>query len=111
MITMRDKAYKLLFDILRDDILAMEIEMACYHLSSGNKRSYSQKIRSIIYNLKNNSKFYDDVCDKKYSPEVLLNLEPSAINEDLWRPIYDSIEAKKRRIEKNTEKINVMCGI
>ena len=108
---MRDKAHKLLFDSLHDDTLAMEIEMACYHWSSGNKRSYSQKIRSIIYNLKNNAKFYDDVCEKKYSPEVLMHLKPSAINEDLWRPIYDSIEEKKRRIEKNTEKINTMCGI
>ena len=108
---MRDKAYKLLFDLLHDDTLTMEIEVACYHWSSGNTKSYSQKIRSIIYNLKNNSKFYDDVCDKKYPPEVLMNLEPSSINEDLWRPIYVSIEEKRRRIEKNTERINAMCGI
>lgn len=108
---MRDKAYKLLFDTLHDDTLAMEIEVACHDWSSGKNKSYSQKIRSIIYNLKNNSKFYDDVCNKKYSPEVLMNLEPSAINEDLWRPIYDSIEEKRRRIEKNTERINQMCGI
>lgn len=108
---MRDKAYKLLFDILHDDTLAMQIELACHDWSNNNNRLYSQKIRSIIYNLKNNSKFYDDVCEKKYSPKVLMNLEPSAINEDLWRPIYDSIEEKKRRLERSNEKINKMCSI
>ena len=101
----------MLFDILHDDTLSMEIEVACYVWSARKNKSYSTKIRSIIHNLKNNSYFYDDVRNKKYSPEVLMNLEPSAINEDLWRPIYNSIEDKKRRIEKNTERINAMCGI
>lgn len=108
---MRDKAYKLLFDILRDDSSAREIEVACHQWCDGNYRSYSQKIRSIIYNLKKNSKFYDDVCKKKYSPKVLMNLKPSSIDEDLWRPIFESIEKKRKRIEENTERIIKICGI
>ena len=107
---MRLKAHKLLFGVLHDDSLCADIENQCYIWSNGNQKKYTQKIRSIIYNLRSNSKFYDDVCDRKYSSDLLMKLEPADVNKELWIPVYNTLENKRKKIEQSTQIINNMLN-
>ena len=108
---MREKAYNLLFDLLHDDLLCGEIEINCHTWSNGNRKKYTQKIRSIIYNLKNNKQFYDDVCERKYTFDELMKLSPEDMNEHVWKQVFDNINDKRQRLENSTKKVNSMCGI
>lgn len=105
---MRIQAKKLLFDVTHDDDVSTEIESSCHIWSNGDRKMYAQKIRSIIYNLKNNSKFYDDVCQRKYTSDELMVLKPMDIDAELWRPVYDSIENKRMRLKKSNDAISDM---
>lgn len=108
---MRIQAKKLLFDVTHDDDVSTEIESSCHKWSNGDRKMYSQKIRSIIHNLKNNSKFYDDVCQRKYTSDELMELKPMDINAGLWKPVYDSIENKRRKLKKSTDMIDDILSI
>ena len=105
---MRDKAYQLLFDILHDDSLSASIENT-YYEHCKNQKIYAQKIRSLVYNLKHNNTFYDDVIQGKYDHMDIVQMNPRDMNIDVWKPTLIKIEKKKQRLINSIEKISTMC--
>jgi DNA-directed RNA polymerase subunit M/transcription elongation factor TFIIS len=57
---------------------------------------YKEKMRSILFNLKNpkNPWLLQSVIENQTTPERLLGMTPQELDPGLWKPYYDKIEAK-----------------
>jgi len=57
---------------------------------------YKEKMRSILFNLKNpkNPRLLQSVLEGLTTPERLLEMTPQELDPGLWQPYYDKIEAK-----------------
>lgn len=65
---------------------------------------YNRKMRSLLFNFKNDSNFRESVLQRKHDLKVLPHITPSEINSRLWDPIFEKIE-KKRLINEQIDKL------
>jgi len=96
---------------------ATEVEIACHEYSKGNKQSYQDKIRSLIFNLKKNSDLREDVILGNTSAETLVKMSKQQLaTAEKSRKRNETVEHLRgsRRLDwerANEDKINEMCGI
>mmetsp|Transcript_7723 Transcript_7723/g.14569 ORF Transcript_7723/g.14569 Transcript_7723/m.14569 type:complete len:356 (-) Transcript_7723:81-1148(-) len=96
---------------------ASEVEVACHEYAKGIKQSYTDKIRSLIFNLKKNTDLRENVILGSTTPETLVQLPPEQlVTAEKSKEISQRLEKLKdsRRLDweqANESKINEMCGI
>ena len=102
----RQNSVEIIHSILLDLDSATKIEQVIHDACrlDPNQKKYSQKIRSIIYNLKSNEKFREDILQKNISIEDLPHMRPADIDSTLWDPIFNKA-ARKRKINEIINRI------
>ena len=103
----RQKSVEIIHSILLDLDSATKIEQVIHdacRLDPNHQKKYSQKMRSIIYNLKSNEKFREDILQKNISIEDLPHMRPADIDSTLWDPIFNKA-ARKRKINEIINRI------
>ena len=96
---------------------AGEVEDAIDTWSKGVKQTYTDKVRSLVFNLKKNGTIRDQVILGQISPEQLPNLTAEQLQTEEKAKERDATVKKlqdSRRLDweqKNESKINDMCGI
>lgn len=94
-----------------------EVEAAIDAWSKGIKQTYTDKVRSLVFNLKKNSAIRDQVILGHISPDMLPKLSAEQLQTDEKKKEQDATVKKlqdSRRLDweqKNESKINDMCGI
>ena len=74
---------------------------------------YKEKMRSILFNLKNpkNPRLLQSLLEGITKPERLLEMTPQELDPGLWKPYYDKIEAKDLLRSGNTVPEGILqCG-
>lgn len=100
----RQKSIDIIHSILLDVDSARKIEEVIHDAFRLDHKKYCQKIRSIIFNLKSNDTFREDILQKKIVIEDLPNMRPADIDSTLWDPIFNKA-ARKRKINEIINKI------
>lgn len=110
----RDKADTFLTEVIQDRILRKNIDISVYNWSieesakekwlhvSSNKLGralhfYRKKMRSIVFNLKNNREFLDGVITHTIDFKTLPYMSPESIHPTLWAPVIERVARKKMR--------------
>jgi DNA-directed RNA polymerase subunit M/transcription elongation factor TFIIS len=127
----RDIANDQLKHIIPQDIFRKCIEISIYnwsvheskkvqwfHLSSEQKyrllHFYRKKMRSIIFNLKENKDFFNRVIQKQFDFKGLPYMSPEEINPTLWVPVVKTVALKKMQkythVEKQHHKGKFKCA-
>ena len=91
----RKKSVELIHSILLDHDSSQKIEEAIYD-SFPDIKKYSQKIRSILFNLKSKSKFREDILQKIIPIEKIPFLSPAEMDSNLWDPIFNKAAKKAK---------------
>ena len=102
----RKKCVGMLNAVLLHMETSEKIENIVHEAFRSDTKKYNQKMRSLLFNFKNDQAFRESVLQRKYDLNVLPNIAPCDINSRLWDPIYEKIE-KKRKIN---EQINKLCA-
>ncbi len=84
----RVKSIDLIHSIILDKDSSTQIEEEIHKIFHSDLKKYSQKIRSIIFNLKSSSRFREDILTKKIPIEDVPNMSPAEIDSTLWDPIF-----------------------
>lgn len=100
----RQKSIDIIHSIILHHDAAKNIEQAIHDKFHGDMKKYSQKVRSIIFNLKSKSKFREDILQNKIKFEDLPNMNPADIDSTLWDPIFQKA-AKKKQINEIINKL------
>ncbi|KAL9179336.1 hypothetical protein ACHAXT_008626 [Thalassiosira profunda] len=96
---------------------AGEVEAAIDAWSKGVKQTYTEKVRSLVFNLKKNGPLRDRVILGQVSPERLPQMSPEELQTEERARERDATVKKlqdSRRLDweqANEKKINDMCGI
>jgi len=118
----RDKADKYLTDVISDAILRKNIDISVYnwsveegakgkwlHLSSNRLgrvlHFYRQKMRSILFNLKNNNDLLIGVSTHTIDFKTLPYMSPETMNPVLWAPIVETVAKNKMKRFTNEERL------
>lgn len=94
-----------------------EVEAAINTWSKGVKQTYTEKVRSLVFNLKKNSQIRDQVTFGQISPQQLCTMSPEELATEEKSKERDATLQKlqdSRRLDwdqANEKKINDMCGI
>lgn len=97
--------------------LATEIEIEMDVLNKGDKATYTNKVRSLIFNLKKNSSLRENVLLGSISAESLSKMTPDQLatsekTKARSKMVNDIQESRRLDWEQaNESKINEMCGI
>lgn len=96
---------------------ALEVEAAIQNAHGGDKKSYTDKARSLAFNLKKNAGLTQEIILGQLDAESLISMKTEELASDEMRAKRNE-EAKKlidsKRLDwdqANEEKINKMCGI
>lgn len=96
---------------------AVDVEAAIHDINENNRKAYSDKARSIAFNLKKNQQLAVDLIFGSTSPDELVQMSPEQLASVDQRQAREE-QAKKltdsRRLDwevVNESKINEMCGI
>ncbi|KAL7460203.1 hypothetical protein ACHAXS_000666 [Conticribra weissflogii] len=96
---------------------AGEVETAIDTFSKGVKQTYSEKARSLVFNLKKNSQLRERVILGQISPSRLLNMSSEELlSDEKAKERNETVQnlQESRRLDweqANEGKINEMCGI
>lgn len=96
---------------------AGEVETAIDSWSKGIKQTYTEKVRSLVFNLKKNGHLRDQVILGQVSPDLLPKMTTEALQTEEKKEASDATVKKlqdSRRLDwdqANEGKINDMCGI
>ena len=96
---------------------ASEVELASHEYAKGNKDTYLDKIRSLVFNLKKNTQLRENVLFGGVSSETLVHMSPNELATDekvKEREAQVAFLKDSRRLDwetANEEKVNEMCGI
>ena len=96
---------------------AAEVEISCHDYSKGNKQSYQDKIRSLIFNLKKNEELRENIILGHISSETLVKMPKqelaTAERSDERNKTVERLRGSRRLDweQANEDKINEMCGI
>ena len=96
---------------------AGEVEAAIDAWSKGIKQTYTDKVRSLVFNLKKNSAIRNQVIFGQISPSMLPKFSAEQLQTDEKKKEQDAKVKKlqdSRQLDwetKNESKINDMCGI
>ena len=104
-------------DIISIPNLVINIELAIHNYSRNDRTIYTDKARSLLFNMKKNSNVRDEVLVGSITPEQLVQMRPEQLatvettqqRQQLMKDLHDS-----RRLDwdqANESKINEMCGI
>lgn len=97
--------------------LATEIEVEMDILNKGDKATYTNKVRSLIFNLKKNSSLCENILLGSISVESLSKMTPDQLatsekTKARSKMVNDIQESRRLDWEQaNESKINEMCGI
>lgn len=96
---------------------AVDVEAAIHDINENDRKGYSDKARSIAFNLKKNQQLAVDLIFGATSPDELVHMSPEQLASADQRQAREE-QAKKltdsRRLDwevANEAKINEMCGI
>ena len=95
----------------------IEVEAAIDTWSKGVKQTYTEKVRSLVFNLKKNAQIRDQVIFGQISPQQLCTMSPEELATEEKAKERDATLQKlqdSRRLDwdqANEKKINDMCGI
>jgi len=96
---------------------AGELEGAIDTWSKGVKQVYTEKVRSLVFNLKKNSQIRDQIIFGQVSPDQLIKMSAEELQTEEKKKECDATVKKlqdSRRLDwerANEKKINDMCGI
>lgn len=102
----RIKSIDLIHSIMLDKDSSTQIEEEIYKIFHSDLKKYSQKIRSIIFNLKSSSSFREHILTKKIPIKDVPNMSPAEIDSTLWDPIFK----KATRIREMNAVINKLAA-
>lgn len=100
----RQKSVDIIHSIILDQDIAKNIEAAIHDKFHTDIKKYSQKVRSIIFNLRSKSKFREDILQKKILVQDIPDMIPAEIDSSLWDPIFHKA-AKKQKINEIINKL------
>jgi len=97
--------------------LITQVELAIHNYSRNDKTAYTDKARSLLFNIKKNSNLRDEILCGSISAEALVQMRPeqlatvetTKLRQQLIQDLHES-----RRLDwdqANEGKINEMCGI
>ena len=87
----RGKSIDLINSIMLHKDSSTQIEEEIYKIFHSDSKKYSQKIRSIIFNLKSSLRFREGILTKKIPIEDVPNMSPAEIDSTLWDPIFQKV--------------------
>ena len=96
---------------------AGEVESAINTWSNGNKSSYTDKVRDLVFNLKKNTDIREQVIFGQVSPDELPRMSAEQLQtEEKAKEVAKTVNKLRdsRRLDwerANEKKINEMCGI
>ena len=96
---------------------AGEVESAINAWSNGNKSSYTDKVRDLVFNLKKNTDIREQVIFGQVSPDELPRMSAEQLQtEEKAKEVAKTVNKLRdsRRLDwerANEKKINEMCGI
>ncbi len=98
-------------------IKSIQVEEAIQSYSNGNRKSYIDKIRSLLFNLKKNTDLRNSILLNTLSPSKLVTLSPQELQTtEKLKEQQEQVASLQgsRRLDweqANAEKVNEMCGI
>ena len=92
----RLKSVEILKHTLLHETLSKKIEHFVFLAFGNNEIKYSQKIRSLTFNLRSNSSFREDVIRNNVDPSKLPHMSPDDIDTSTRDEIHCKL-AKKRK--------------
>jgi len=96
---------------------AGEVESAINTWSNGNKSSYTEKVRDLVFNLKKNTDIREQVIFGQVTPDELPRMSAEQLQtEEKAKEVAETVNKLRdsRRLDwerANEKKINEMCGI
>lgn len=92
----RLKSQEILKHILLHETLSKKIEEYVFLEFGNDEKKYSQKIRSLTFNLRSNSNFREDVIRNNVDPAKLPHMSPDDIDTSTRNEIHLKIARKRK---------------